>query len=100
MHPQEAIAPLRTPGVLPNATPVLTRTPAAAVSLFPASSGLPATCRCLCWMRGRKGYALVPSASQTAARSVFPSRAAVVLVAAGEVPVTLMWPISLGANRV
>ena len=71
-----------------SAKPATSRAPAAAeVDAMLNSSHLTAS-RPFLWMRTGKSSSLVPPARQTTARGAIPSRAAVVLLAAGETPAT------------
>ena len=79
----------------PSTNPTPTRTPTAAKAHRRHDSGNPRAQLRLLLMRKSTGYVPVVSACPTATCSMFLSRAAVVLVAAGEVPVTLTWRIRL-----
>ena len=81
-----------------SAKPDPARTPAAALLAAGAAPGHPAASRPVLWMRTSKSYSPVPLAHQTTTRSSNPSRAAVILVAAGKAPATDDVAPSLGAN--
>ena len=72
----------------PSANPDLARTPAVAEVDAVLNSGHLAASRPFLWMWTSKSSSLVPPARQTTAHSAIPSRAAVVLLAAGETPAT------------